>query len=268
MTRSQTPAGTDDRGRRDTDEASEAFRELVDTMDRLRSPGGCPWDGEQTHASLVRYLIEEAYEVVEAIESPGGVDRTLLREELGDVLLQVVFHARVAEEVPAAEGGFGILDVVRGLNDKLVRRHPHVFEDLSEPSEAGGDEEQMGDEELEALTRRWDEIKRVEKPERTDPFDGIPPALPALALAEKTLNKAAKANLPLPDAGTEASGRRLPRREVSPESVAPGTAEAAEAQVGADLLDTVVRARQLGVDPEKALRRAVREFIDSSRGNA
>ncbi|MCP3426806.1 hypothetical protein NBM05_12530 [Rothia sp. AR01] len=100
-------------------------------MDALRSPGGCPWDGEQTHRSLVRYLIEESYEVVEAIEEPGGVDRALLREELGDVLLQVVFHARIAEEVPAASGGFDVAEVVEELNAKLVRRHPHVFVDAA-----------------------------------------------------------------------------------------------------------------------------------------
>ena len=111
--------------------AAEEFSRLIDIMDRLRAPGGCPWDREQTHESLVRYLIEESYEVVEAIESTDGVDFSLLREELGDVLLQVVFHALVAQE--AERGGFGIADVVRGLNEKLLRRHPHVFTGQASP---------------------------------------------------------------------------------------------------------------------------------------
>ncbi|WP_269929233.1 MazG nucleotide pyrophosphohydrolase domain-containing protein [Kocuria massiliensis] len=278
------------------DQAAEEFSRLVTIMDRLRSPGGCPWDGEQTHASLVRYLIEEAYEVVEAIEAPEGVNTALLREELGDVLLQVVFHARIAREAP---DGFGIADVVRGLNEKLVRRHPHVFADSdsvrgddapSAPASARG----VGNSDLEELTRRWDDIKRAEKPERRDPFDGIPPALPALAFAEKALNKAAKASLPLPDergywpggrpettpppaaakagpsegraaAETRAPGR-TPDVEVSPESVVPGSSTGEEDRLGRELLGLVVEARRRGVDPEKALRGVVREFTDSSRG--
>lgn len=261
--------------------AESAFADLVALMDRLRSPGGCRWDGEQTHESLVRYLIEEAYEVVEAIEAPGGVDRALLLEELGDVLLQVVFHARVAEE---AEDGFSIVDVIEALNSKMVRRHPHVFEDraTTDGPQAGA----SGDDGLEALTRRWDEIKKAEKPDRKDPFDGIPPALPALALGEKTLNKAAKAGLPLPTDTTpvpsaapaspvepvqehraEEPGERS-AREVSPESVVPGSADEAEQRMGQDLLRMVARARGLGVDPERALRRAVRGYVAQHRGNA
>lgn len=310
--------------------AAEAFERLVEIMDALRSPGGCPWDGEQTHRSLVRYLIEESYEVVEAIEDPGGVDRALLREELGDVLLQVVFHARIAEEVPAASGGFDVADVVEELNAKLVRRHPHVFaaddaadddgaddaadagaasiqpaptdatNDAAAPASAGAAGDRRIDEQrLESLTRRWDAIKREEKPERSDPFDGVPPALPALALAEKTLNKAAKAGLPLPSAETAAPSRGLdvrdpagaphsiaasvpdgatapgavapaaapapPAVEVSPESVAAGGREEAERALGEELLALTVRARSLGVDPERALRGAVRGFVEASR---
>ncbi|MCT1366464.1 MazG nucleotide pyrophosphohydrolase domain-containing protein [uncultured Kocuria sp.] len=270
--------------------AAEEFSRLIDIMDRLRAPGGCPWDREQTHESLVRYLIEESYEVVEAIESTDGVDFSLLREELGDVLLQVVFHARVAQE--AERGGFGIADVVRGLNEKLLRRHPHVFTGQASPegepgaaespgrregSGESGDAAPLGNAELEDLTRRWDEIKRAEKPERRDPFDGIPPALPALALAEKTLNKAAKASLPLPDErghwsgseradGPSSASETTAASQVSPESVAPGSSEAEEELLGHELLGLVAAARRRGVDPEKALRRAVREFTDSSRG--
>ena len=258
--------------------AGEAFERLVEIMDALRSPGGCPWDGEQTHYSLVRYLIEESYEVVEAIEAPDGVDRTLLREELGDVLLQVVFHSRIAEETPAEAGGFDVAEVVEQLNAKLVRRHPHVFGDEPDPEAAG--EEPVDERRLERLTRRWDAIKREEKPERSDPFDGIPPALPALALAEKTLSKAAKAGLPLPEAGANAAagppetttGIRppgplpaAPEHDISPESVAAAGREEAERLLGEELLGLAVRARSLGVDPERALRGAVRRFTAASR---
>lgn len=240
------PAAAEDR---ETDRAAAAFARLVEVMDRLRAPGGCPWDGEQTHASLVRYLIEETYEVLEAIEAPGGTDLALLREELGDVLLQVVFHARIAQETPPGEGGFGTAEVVEGLVEKLVRRHPHVF-GLEGPGAETAD--------LEALTRSWDELKKREKPERTGPFDGIPPALPALALAEKTLNKAAKAGLELPAAADVPELRGLETTELSPESVVEGADAEAERLVGEHLLGVVARARELGTDPEKALRAAVR----------
>ena len=145
--------------------------DLVAVMDRLRSPQGCPWDGEQTHESLVPYLIEEAHELVEAIESG---DRTHIAEELGDVLLQVVFHARLAQEHP--ESPFGIDDVAAGIVDKLVRRHPHVFAD--------GDG-----------SASWEQVKAAEKPHRTSPMDGIPQSLPALARASKAAGRLDQAGL-------------------------------------------------------------------------
>ena len=146
---------------------SDAWDDLVSTMDRLRSPGGCPWDAEQTHESLVRYLLEESAELAEAIETG---DREGLREELGDVLLQVVFHARVAQE--DADDPFDVEDVVRDLTTKLVHRHPHVF--------AGTP---LGD-----LDAQWDALKAREKG-RASVLDGIPLALPALARADKVLGR-------------------------------------------------------------------------------
>ncbi|HYY11858.1 MAG TPA: MazG family protein [Kineosporiaceae bacterium] len=152
--------------------------DLVAVMDRLRSPGGCPWDAEQTHTSLLPYLLEESHEVVEAVEAlPLTGDREHLREELGDLLLQVVFHARVAQEDPQAP--FGIDDVAAGIVAKLVRRHPHVF--------AGASAADAGE-----VAANWEEIKAAEKPRR-GPFEGIPVSLPALARATKMLARLERA---------------------------------------------------------------------------
>ena len=156
--------------------------DLVAVMDRLRSPGGCPWDAEQTHESLVKYLVEESYELVEAIETG---DREALLEELGDVLLQVFFHARIAEE--SAEEPFTIDDVAGGIVEKLTYRHPHVFGDVHAPT-------------AEHVEANWEQLKAVEK-QRESVVDGVPLAQPALALAAKLHSRAAKAELavPLPD---------------------------------------------------------------------
>jgi len=152
-------------------------------MDRLRSPGGCPWDAEQTHASLAPYALEEAYELVEAIEVGSRDD---LLEELGDMLLQVVFHARLAEEDPAAP--FDIEAVANACADKLVERHPHVFAD--------GDAQTAGE-----VSARWDEIKKSTKG-RESVFDGVPVGQSALARAQKVASRAAKAGIEVPvDAG-------------------------------------------------------------------
>ncbi|WP_369056394.1 MazG family protein [Kineococcus terrestris] len=171
--------------------AGAALLELVAVMDRLRSPGGCPWDARQTHASLLRYLVEETYEVVDAVE---GGDRDELREELGDLLLQVVFHARVAAEAP---DGFDIDDVAAGIVAKLVRRHPHVF---------------AGEAAAEDLQARWDAIKATEKT-RASVLDGVPLHLPALARADKVLGRLERAGLEEPAApgapGEAAVGREL-----------------------------------------------------------
>ncbi len=193
--------------------------DLVAVMDRLRSPGGCPWDAEQTHESLVPYAIEETHELVEAIESG---DRQHMVEELGDLLLQVVFHARVGQE--DTESPFGIDDVASGIVEKLVRRHPHVFAD----SQAGTPAE---------LAASWELLKAVEKPHRTLPLDGIPEALPALARAAKA-------------AGRLSTAGRLDLAE----------AAAARDDLGSRLFALVLEARENGQDPEAALRTVVRSL--------
>ena len=149
--------------------------DVVAVMDRLRSPGGCPWDADQTHASLMPYLLEEAYEAYQALEDGDLVD---LREELGDVLLQVVFHARLAQE---ADEPWSIDDVAGDLVDKLVRRHPHVF--------AGGDASD--------LETSWEALKKAEKG-RTSVTDGVPLSQPALSLAAKLQKRAARLGAPVP----------------------------------------------------------------------
>jgi len=151
--------------------------DAVAVMDRLRSPGGCPWDAEQTHTSLLRYLIEECYELVEAVKlgSEGAI-----REELGDVLLQVLFHARIAAEKPESDGGFTIDDVAADLVDKLVRRHPHVFDAGADRVVSSTDQQQ-----------RWDELKKAEHG-RSGVLDGVAFGQPAAALAAKLGARASK----------------------------------------------------------------------------
>ena len=222
--------------------------ELVAVMDRLRSPGGCPWDAEQTHASLAPYALEEAFEVVEAIEDGTPAD---VREELGDLLLQVVFHARVAQEAPEGER-FDVDDVAAGIVAKLVHRHPHVFGDGSSP----GDGPATTAADVEA---GWEERKRLEKG-RASAMDGVPVALPALARAAKLLGRARRAGLDtaaLLDDGAGPGGR-----EVSA-AAPPDPARA----LGDRLLAVVAEgARDApGVDPEGALRAAARRLEQRAR---
>ncbi len=165
--------------------------DAVAVMDRLRSPGGCPWDAEQTHESLLRYLIEECYELVAAVEQG---DQSAIREELGDVLLQVLFHARIAAEQPVEGGGFDIDDVAGGLVDKLVRRHPHVFDAKHGPVHTASDQE-----------RRWDELKKIEHG-RSGALAGVAFGQPATALAAKLGSRAAKFGIAVePSAGESAA---------------------------------------------------------------
>lgn len=204
-------------------------------MDRLRSPGGCPWDAAQTHASLARYLLEETYEVLEALDTG---DRALLREELGDLLLQVVFHTRLTTEDATAPFGFD--DVAADVEAKLVQRHPHVFLAGTPAGAAAADA---------SLEVGWEQRKRAEKGRRSV-FDGIPDAIPALLLATKMLDRLAASDLdmalpgPLPAAVTTNGGG----------------APLDERAVGAQLLALVVAARAAGVEPEQALRGELRRL--------
>jgi XTP/dITP diphosphohydrolase len=199
-----------------------ALLDAVAVMDRLRSPGGCPWDAEQTHESLLQYLIEECYELYQAIEDG---DRVAIREELGDVLLQVLFHARVAEEAGVLP--FTIDDVAADLVAKLVGRHPHVF--------AGSERIDTA----ERQERRWEELKRAEK-QRESSVDGVPLGQPAVALAAKLTSRTARAHLP---------ADLLP----------------AGASVGEQLFALAAKAKLAGVDPEAELRTAARRFADQVR---
>lgn len=217
--------------------------DVVAVMDRLRSPGGCPWDAEQTHASLAPYLLEEAYEAYQAIEDR---DLAALREELGDVLLQVAFHARVAEELPEAER-WSIDDVAGGLVDKLVRRHPHVF----------GDREVSGAHEVVA---NWDVIKAEEKG-RASAVEGVPLAQAALSLAAALQRKASRLGLPADLVAGESAAGETPAAAVA------AAATAAEEDPGVDAVGTllwsvVALARSLDVDAEAALRGHARRFRD------
>ena len=211
-------------------ESGEGVAQLVEVMDRLRSPGGCPWDARQTHDSLVEYLLEEAYETVEAIESGGRDD---LREELGDLLLQVVFHARIAQEDP--DDPWDIDDVARGITAKLIRRHPHVF--------GGGAGDVSTAEQVES---QWHELKAQEKG-RASVTEGIPEALPALLRAGKVLSRSERLGVPVPGADQDPP------------------AMASEEELGDLLLSIVAASRERGWDAEAALREAVRRQVQRIR---
>ena len=239
---------------------------LVAVMDRLRGPGGCPWDAAQTHASLARYLLEETHELLEALDTG---DRVLLREELGDLLLQVVFHARIAAEDP--DSPFDLDDVAADVAAKLVRRHPHVhLPDPAGPPDVPGPGP-AGDPGVTAafLVDGWEQRKRVEKGRRTL-FEGIPTTIPALLLATKMLDRIAASGLavaPVPVVlPAVAAPGPLPsdsRADGEPPGQPPDAAPTgveAERVVGDTLLGVVAAARDAGVDAEQALRSALRRL--------
>lgn len=202
--------------------------DAVSAMDRLLSPGGDPWKRQQTHATLAQFMLEEAYEAYDAI---AAGDLAALREELGDVLLQVVLHARLAEDLPDGER-WTVDDVAGDLVEKLVRRNPHVFAGVTVSS-------------IEEITENWERIKRAEKA-RGSAVEGIVLAQPALALAAKLLERVERAGLDVP----------APAQ--------PSTVEN-EGELGAALFALVAAARGRGLDAEAALRRAALEFADAVR---
>jgi len=198
--------------------SGQGLVDLVAVMDILRRT--CPWDSEQTHRSLARYLLEETYETLDAIELG---DPNALLEELGDVLLQVLFHARIAAEADAGAGRFDIDDVAARLRAKLIARHPHVFA----PDTPGGSARTS-----EEVRVRWEEIKAEEKSSRSSVLDGVPLGMPGLALADKLVGRAQSVRVDVGQVALEAWG------------------------VGGQLLQLVMRARAAGVDPEQAMRDA------------
>jgi XTP/dITP diphosphohydrolase len=204
--------------------------ELIQTARQLRAPGGCPWDAEQTHQSLTKYLIEETYELIDAIESN---DRQQILEELGDVFYHVVFHSDLAESGSLGEP-FNIQDVAELSIAKMKGRHPHVF---GTPEEIEKYKAETGDD----VMRSWDAHKMKEKPERQSVLDGIPNSLPALLLADKVIGKAQKLGV----LETEAT---------------PAFAVEDEDQLGGLLLALVLSAKQQGLDAERALRETIREL--------
>ena len=195
--------------------------QLVQVMDQLRSPGGCPWDAEQTHESLARYLLEETYEALEAMDQG---DLGSLREELGDLLLQVVFHARIAQE---SDPTFSLDAIAQGVVDKLVRRHPHVFTDLVVTSN-------------EELETNWAKIKEEEK-QRESVTDGVPQAMPALQLATQLIYRARKSGVVAGDSEVKESLRAV-------------IGEVNQEQIAALLVATVELAREADIDAESVLR--------------
>lgn len=215
------------------------FERLVEAMRALLAPDGCPWDREQTYESLRKYVLEEACEVIDAIDEG---DRKALREELGDLLLQVVFQAELAR----AEGAFGPDDVVEGICSKLVRRHPHVF------GETRVDDSQH-------VLRNWERIKKTEKQGR-GLLDGVPRSLPALVRAQRVGERVNRVGFDWPDA---AGSRAKVQEEISEldHAIAQGDHAAVEEELGDVLFALVNLARHTGVDAESCLRHTTDKFM-------
>jgi len=205
--------------------SSELLR-LRQVMDQLRSPGGCQWDAEQTHETLLKYLLEESYEYIEAVEDN---DRVAMQEELGDLLLQVYFHSRVAEDDKDAP--FSIEDVAKGIADKLIHRHPHVFTD--------------SDVTYDDVLENWEKQKREEKG-RTSAVDGVPLGQPAMSLATKIIYRSEKSGYSVPIA--------------HPVEIAP---DISESELGEVLFGLIDQAQAAGLDPEVALRAATKKYIEA-----
>lgn len=236
------PASEDDTLR------NRSFQRLHEIVSILRSPGGCPWDREQTHESIRKNLIEETYEVLETIDDD---DPDHMREELGDLLLQIMLHSQMEEET----GTFTVYDVIQELNEKLIYRHPHVFGNLSA-------------EDAEAALNNWEAMKAEEKkrkglqPERQSVISGVPRDLPALMKAYKLQKKAAKAGFDWEDIDGVWSKLEEEIRELREAVAQKQDAEAQEMELGDVLFSVVNVARYIGVDPEQALSRTIRKFTE------
>ncbi len=205
--------------------AHPKLEELIAVLTRLRAPGGCAWDREQTHESLVQYLVEETYELIDALESGN---REEMIEELGDVLYQVIFHSDIASNTPGE--GFTLEDVAAHMTAKMIGRHPHVFG--SAVAETADD-----------VMAVWDDLKSAEKPGRTSVLDGIPQGMPALSLADKLLGRAHKVGVtPI----------------ATPDSTV--VAVTTEDELGPLLLSIVSSAKATGLDAERALRTTLRRL--------
>ena len=255
------------------DQAAEELRALYETVERLRAPGGCPWDREQTHRSLRQYLLEEAYECLEAIESG---DPAVLREELGDLLLQVFMHSAIAAESRDAGDGFDVGDVAQTTRAKMVHRHPHVFGDVT----VSGAEE---------VTVNWERLKAREKGERLSVLDGVPVSLPALAYALGVQKRPARLGFDdtpgiddalaatraaLEGVATAAPGEVAHQAAAAADAPAaagghgagpPPATVATEDAVGELVFAVVALARRLRVNPEDALRRRAQAFAERFR---
>lgn len=235
----------------ETQPAGASFTELVEVMRRLLAPGGCPWDREQTLDTLRPYLVEETYEVLDAMER-GTADEHC--EELGDLLMQIVFHAHIRD----AEDAFDVDDVCRGITEKLVRRHPHVFADASAAT-------------AEQVLVQWDQIKADEKAARAGTgaaaprvLDGVPIALPPLSRAQKLGKRAGKVGFDWPDAAGPRA-KILEELAELDDAVASGDDRAVEHELGDVLFAVVNLARKHRIDADTALRAANNRFEDRFR---
>lgn len=227
-----------------TNKSLDALQRLIEIMDRLRSPGGCPWDAEQTPESLIPYLLEETHETIEAIEAG---DPVLICDELGDLLLQVVFHARIFSE----RGAFDLSDIATAISDKLIRRHPHVFADVTLQNHSD-------------LTAQWEKVKAGEKAQRgaveLTLLESIPRSLPALARTQKLIEKSARAGRIWPN-----YSENLSSCAATVQALYEGVNDAA---LGEALFALVAVARDIGIDPEGALRRATHRHFSTEEETA
>jgi MazG family protein len=235
---------------------SDAVERLLSIMARLRGPDGCPWDREQTLATLRPYVLEETYEVLEAIDSG---DPEAHREELGDLLLQIVFQARLAEE----EGRFDFAGVADAISEKLLSRHPHVFGTGARSADARPDPDSPGVRDADGVLRQWSALKKKEneaKGRGKSVLEGVPRELPALARAERLTEKASRVGFDWPDA---AGARAKVAEELGEldEAVESGDRARMEDELGDLLFATANLARKLGIPPEGALRGTLGKFV-------